>query len=64
MTSSAYISKKSPEVLAQDYNTAHEWDIMAALRLAVAVLEDCNWHSLAQTLEEEADKNLKAKGIE
>jgi hypothetical protein len=55
--------KKTPEKVAQDYNTDHEWDILAALRLALAVLEDCNWHSLAQTLEEEADKNLKAKGI-
>jgi hypothetical protein len=50
---------KTPEKTAQEFNSAHGWDINAALQLAIAVLSDCNWHSLAATLEEEAEKNFQ-----
>jgi hypothetical protein len=51
-------TKQNPDKVAQKYNMAHEWDLNAALQLAVSVLSDANWHSLANTLKEEAEKNL------
>jgi hypothetical protein len=51
-------NKQNPDKVAQKYNISHEWDINAALRLAISVLSDANWHSLSNTLKEEAEKNM------
>ena len=52
------MKKQNPDKVAQKYNISHEWDINAALQLAISVLSDANWHSLAITLQDEAKKNM------
>ncbi len=49
---------------ASQFNATHQWDCNAALALALEVLHDCNWHSLAKKLEEASQSEIELENEE
>lgn len=45
---------------AREFNARNGWDCNSAFDLAVQVLVDCNWHSLAEKLKEAAQDEMDA----
>jgi hypothetical protein len=46
---------------ASEFNARNKWDCNEAFDLAVQVLTDANWHSLAQKLKDAAQAEMEAE---